>query len=76
MSGPELFDSQVKDDIGIPMPNVYIPPGTTVYAPDGIHRVTVQLPDENSAILFYEFLRQLVIIAERKRAQTQELDQL
>ena len=32
------------------------PAGTTFFAPDGIHQVTVQFPDADSAIVFYEWM--------------------
>ena len=32
------------------------PAGTTFFAPDDIHQVTVQFPDADSAIVFYEWM--------------------
>lgn len=40
-----------------------IPEGTLLYEPDGIHRVTLQFPDEDSAIIYHEWLRELLIKA-------------
>jgi hypothetical protein len=34
-----------------------IPKGTLLYAPDEIHRVTLQFPSENDAIIFYEWVK-------------------
>jgi hypothetical protein len=36
-----------------------IPAGTRIYAPDGIHRVTLQFANENDAIVFYEWVLSL-----------------
>jgi len=36
------------------------PAGTTFYSPDDINRVTIQFPDENSAIMFFEWCRDRV----------------
>jgi len=36
------------------------PLGTYFYAPDGINRVTIQFPDQDSAIVFFEWCRSLV----------------
>lgn len=33
---------------------VLLPPGTLISPPDPIHRVTLQFPDEDSAIIFFE----------------------
>lgn len=41
--------------------NLEIPPDTLFYEPDGIHRVTVQFPDADSAIAFYEWFKQRLI---------------
>ena len=42
------------------------PPGTAFFEPDGINRVTIQFPDENSAINFFEFCRQIIINTEKR----------
>ena len=47
-----------------------IPEGTLLYEPDAIHRVTLQFPDEDSAIVFYEWLRELLIKADKLRAES------
>ena len=36
------------------------PMGTHFFAPDDIHQVVIQFPDENSAVLFFEWCRSLV----------------
>lgn len=38
-----------------------LPPKTAIFAPDGINRVCIMFPDQDSAVLFYEVLRQFVI---------------
>lgn len=35
-------------------------PGSLIFEPDDIHQVTVQFPDADSAIIYFEWLRQLV----------------
>jgi hypothetical protein len=35
------------------------PPGTCFFEPDGIHQVTIQFPDQDSAILFFEWAKDL-----------------
>lgn len=37
-----------------------LPVGTSIYAPDEINRVSLQFPDPDSAIVFFEFLRSWV----------------
>ena len=34
-----------------------LPPGTNIYAPDELNRVTLEFPDVEAAIYFFEFLR-------------------
>lgn len=40
---------------------ILIPPGTYLYEPDDIHRVTLQFPTQNDAIVFFEILRSLCL---------------
>lgn len=35
------------------------PPNTDIYEPDAIHRVVIQFPTENDAIVFFEWCRQI-----------------
>lgn len=35
------------------------PPNTNIYEPDLIHRVVLQFPNENDAIIFFEWCRQI-----------------
>lgn len=35
-----------------------IPKNTTIFEPDAINRVTLMFPDQDSAIIFYEFWRE------------------
>lgn len=42
-----------------------MPPGTVIYGPDPIHRVTLQFPDADSAVVFYEWCRQVAINTEK-----------
>jgi len=43
------------------MVKLQIPPNTIFFEPDGIHRVIIQFPDQESAILFSESLKQVLI---------------
>ena len=45
---------------------VLLPAGTTIFAPNDIHEVTVQFPDADSAIVFMEWLKQICIDTERQ----------
>jgi len=45
------------------------PPGTVFFEPDGINQVTIQFPDENSAIVFFEWCRELVKRSEGRKGQ-------
>lgn len=40
------------------------PAKTCFFAPDGINQVTIQFPDQDSAIIFFEWCRQLTHVAE------------
>ena len=42
---------------------VIFPTGTYVFPPDDKHQVTIEFPDEDSAIIFFEWCRQVVIDA-------------
>lgn len=42
------------------------PPGTVIFHPDDIHRVVIQFPDADSAVLFTEWVKQLFIDTERR----------
>jgi hypothetical protein len=42
------------------------PPGTCFFEPDGIHQVTIQFPDQDSAILFFEWAKDLCRNAEKR----------
>lgn len=44
-----------------PAPANLFPAGTDFYAPDDIHRVIVQFPDPDSAVIFFEYIKQLLI---------------
>jgi len=37
-----------------------LPEGTTIYAPDELHRVVIQFPSADDAVVFHEFLRGFV----------------
>lgn len=39
-------------------------PGSVIFEPDGIHQVVVQFPDAESAIVYFEWLRQLIVDTE------------
>ncbi|HKN69996.1 MAG TPA: hypothetical protein VJX30_03130 [Terriglobales bacterium] len=41
------------------------PAGTVFFEPDGIHQVTVMFPDAESAIVYYEWMKQLMIDSEK-----------
>jgi len=34
-----------------------LPSGTQIFAPNGINEVTLQFPDTDAAVIFFEFLR-------------------
>lgn len=60
-TGPRVESSvAVDDDERITI----FPAGTYFHGPDPIHQVTIEFPDEASAILFFEWCRQQVIDAE------------
>jgi hypothetical protein len=42
------------------------PPGTVFFEPDPIHQVTIHFPNEDSAIVFFEFCRQIVANTEKR----------
>jgi hypothetical protein len=47
------------------------PPGTNFFEPNEVNEVTIQFPDKESAIVFYEFMRsfineEITLIAEDK----------
>ena len=42
------------------------PPGTAFFDPDPLHQVTIQFPDEDSAIVFFEWCRQIVTNTEKR----------
>lgn len=44
------------------------PPGTVIFEPDPIHQVIVQFPDENSAIFFVEWCKQVCINGNKRNA--------
>lgn len=43
--------------------NFTIPPNTSFYEPDAIHQVVIQFPDADSAVLFYEWFKEQMIIS-------------
>lgn len=43
------------------------PPGTVFFEPDDIHQVTIQFPDEDAAILFFEFCKDVVSVTSRRK---------
>jgi hypothetical protein len=45
------------------------PPNTTIFEPDVIHRVEIQFPDEDSAIFFVEWCKQICINGEKQRGR-------
>jgi hypothetical protein len=42
------------------------PPGTVFFEPDRIHQVTIQFPDADSAVVFFEWCRQIIINTEKR----------
>ena len=55
----------MSDDHDKPDTIVLFPPNTTFFEPNDIHEVTIMFPDADSAIVFYEWLRQVVIDTEK-----------
>lgn len=43
-----------------------LPPGSFVFEPNDIHEVTVMFPDADSAILYFEWLKQICIDTEKE----------
>jgi hypothetical protein len=55
----------VSDTDNKPQTMVLFPPNTVFFMPNDIHEVTIMFPDAESAIVFYEFCRQVVIDTEK-----------
>lgn len=50
------------------------PAGTTFWEPDDINRVTVQFPNQDDAIVFYEWLREVMRAVERRESEGKDGD--
>jgi hypothetical protein len=55
----------MADDQDTPQTMVLFPVGTTFFEPDDINQVTIMFPDADSAIIFSQWCRQLVIDTEK-----------
>jgi len=59
------MSDQSNDDQAERQTFMLLPPNTTIFEPNDIHEVVVQFPDAESAIVYFEYLRQICIDTER-----------